>query len=51
MLKILSDSVATLDAWLWGLPFIIILLGTHIFCTVRTGFVQKHTFKGIRLSR
>ena len=50
MLKILSDSVATLDAWLWGLPFIIILLGTHIFCTVRTGFVQKHTFKGIRLS-
>ena len=50
MLKILSDSVATLDAWLWGLPFIIILLGTHIFCTIRTGFVQKHTFKGIRLS-
>ncbi len=50
MLKILADSVATLDAWLWGLPFIIILLGTHAFCTIRTGFVQKHIFKGMRLS-
>lgn len=50
MLKILADYVATLDAWLWGLPFIIILLGTHAFCTIRTGFVQKHTFKGMRLS-
>ncbi len=50
MLKILADFVATLDAWLWGLPFIIILLGTHAFCTIRTGFVQKHTFKAMRLS-
>lgn len=50
MLTILADSVATLDAWLWGLPFIIILLGTHAFCTIRTGFVQKHIFKGMRLS-
>ncbi len=50
MLKILADSVATLDAWLWGLPFIIILLGTHAFCTIRTGFVQKHIFKCMRLS-
>lgn len=50
MLKALSDFVAALDGWLWGLPFIIILLGTHIFCTVRTGFVQRFTFKGIRLS-
>lgn len=50
MLKILADSVATLDAWLWGLPFIIILLGTHAFCTIRTGFVQKYTFKAMRLS-
>lgn len=50
MLKILADSVATLDAWLWGLPFIIILLGTHAFCTIRTGFIQKYTFKAMRLS-
>ncbi|MDY2959370.1 MAG: sodium:alanine symporter family protein [Hornefia sp.] len=46
MLKILG----AIDAWLWGLPFIIILLGTHIFCTFRTGFVQRFTFKGIKLS-
>ena len=46
MLKILE----AIDTWLWGLPFIIILLGTHIFCTFRTGFVQRFTFKGIKLS-
>ncbi|MGN8712381.1 alanine/glycine:cation symporter family protein [Hornefia butyriciproducens] len=38
------------DAFLWGLPLIIVLLGTHLFCTIRTGFIQKHTFKGIKLS-
>ena len=45
MLKILE----AIDTWLWGLLFIIILLGTHIFCTFRTGFVQRFTFKGIKL--
>ena len=38
------------DGFLWGLPLIIVLLGTHVFCTVRTGVVQIHTFKGIKLS-
>lgn len=45
-----SDIVSTVDGWLWGLPLIIILLGTHIYMTIRTGFVQKHLFKGIKLS-
>ncbi|TDP59088.1 alanine/glycine:cation symporter family protein [Aminicella lysinilytica] len=44
------DAVNAIDAWLWGLPLIIVLLGTHVFCTVRTGFIQRYTFKGIKLS-
>ena len=44
------DFINWLDGWLWGLPLIIVLLGTHIFCTVRTGVVQKHVIKGIKLS-
>lgn len=35
---------------IWGLPMIILLMGTHIFFTIRLGFIQKFTFKGIRMS-
>lgn len=35
----------------WGWPMIILLLGTHIFTTFRTGFIQLPTIKkGIKLS-
>ena len=35
---------------LWGWPLIIMLLGTHIFLTVRLRFPQRYIFKAIRLS-
>ena len=38
------------DGWLWGLPLIIILLGTHIFCTIRSKFIQRRVGQGIKLS-
>ena len=38
------------DGWLWGLPLIIILLGTHIFCTIRSKFIQRKVGRGIKLS-
>ena len=42
------DSV---DSFVWGWWMIILLLGTHIFMTIRTGFIQRKTIsKGIRLS-
>ena len=39
-----------LDDFIWGIPMIVLLLGTHLFMTVRTGFIQHKTFTGIRLS-
>ena len=39
-----------MDNFLWGWPLIIMLFGTHIFMTVRTGFIQKDIFKAIKLS-
>ena len=39
-----------LDGFIWGIPMIVLLLGTHLFMTVRTGFIQRKTFTGIRLS-
>ena len=42
------DSV---DGFVWGWWMIILLLGTHIFMTIRTGFIQRKTLsKGIKLS-
>ena len=46
----LDSIVSAVDDLLWGLPMIIILFGTHLFMTVRTGFIQKKTFKAIKLS-
>ena len=38
------------NEFLWGWFMIILLLGTHIFLTIRTKFVQRKTFKAIKLS-
>lgn len=46
----LDSIVKTVDDLLWGLPMVIILFGTHLFMTVRTGFIQRKTFKAIKLS-
>lgn len=39
-----------LNSYLWGPPMLILLCGTHIFLTVRLGFIQKHIPLGIKLS-
>ncbi len=45
------DAVKSLDDVVWGWGMIALLLGTHIFLTLRTGFIQKKTItKGIALS-
>lgn len=49
-METLGQIVATLDSWLWGLPLIILLFGTHLFLSFRTGFIQKYIFKAIKIS-
>ena len=46
----MAEIIGKLDGLLWGWPLIILLFGTHIFMTVRTGFIQKDIFKAIRMS-
>ncbi len=46
----MADIIGKLDSFLWGWPLIILLFGTHIFMTIRTGFIQKDIFKAIKLS-
>ncbi len=45
-----SQIVADIAAALWGWPTIILLLGTHIFLTIRLRFPQLKIFKAIKLS-
>ncbi len=45
-----SGVVEAVDSFLWGWPLIILLFGTHLYMTVRTGFIQKDIFKAIKLS-
>ncbi|MBR6282969.1 MAG: sodium:alanine symporter family protein [Muribaculaceae bacterium] len=40
----------TLSGYLWGWPMIILLIGTHIYLTVRLRFPQRHLFTAMRLS-
>ena len=42
--------VSAIDGWLWGPPLLILLVGTHIFLTFRTGFIQRKLGLGIKLS-
>lgn len=51
MLDTISSVINTVDGVVWGWGMIILLFGTHIFLTIRTGFIQKKTItKGIKLS-
>ena len=45
------SAVQSVDDFVWGWWMIILLLGTHVFLTLRTGFIQRKTImKGIPLS-
>lgn len=50
MLDAINNAVVAIDDFLWGWFLIILLLGTHLFMTFRTKFIQKKTLTAIKLS-
>ncbi len=51
MFEQFADWIYKVDGVIWGWWLIILLLGTHVFMTFRTGFIQRKTLsKGIKLS-
>ena len=46
----ITSFIQHLDSLIWGIPMMVLLFGTHVFLTVRTGIIQRKTFTGIRLS-
>ncbi|MEK6796538.1 MAG: sodium:alanine symporter family protein [Spirochaetota bacterium] len=39
-----------LNGYLWGPPMLVLLFGTHLFLTVRTGFVQRKLGAALRIA-
>lgn len=50
MLQTITNAINAVDEFMWGWFMIILLLGTHMFMTIRTKFIQRKTFKAIKLS-
>lgn len=51
MFDAINNFVTTINGYVWGWAMIILLFGTHVFMTIRTGFIQRKTLsKGIKLS-
>ena len=49
-MQTINDILTHISGFLWGWPMIILLLGTHIFLTIRLRFPQRKIFTAIRLS-
>ena len=50
MLNAINQILSQISAWIWGPPLLILLLGTHIFLTIRLRFIQRYIPKAIKLS-
>lgn len=46
----MKEIVDFISDIMWGWPMMILLVGTHIFLTIRLKFPQRHIFKAIKLS-
>ncbi len=49
-MEFVNDLFATLSSFLWGWPMIILLLGTHLYLTIRLEFPQRKLWTAIKLS-
>lgn len=49
-MKEVNDFFVTLSGFIWGWPMIVMLLGTHIFLTIRLRFPQRKLWTAIKLS-
>ena len=50
IMETITHITETANQFLWGLPMILLLAGTHLFLTWKTGFIQRKLPLAIRLS-
>lgn len=44
------SALNAVDAWIWGVPMIVVLLGSHLFLTVRTRCIQRKIPAAIKMT-
>ena len=49
-MEMLQNVVSGINKVVWGVPMLVLLVGTHLFFTFKLKFIQKHIFKAIKLS-
>ena len=49
MTEAINDILAGFSKFIWGWPLLLLLMGTHIFLTIRLKFPQRYLFKALRL--
>ncbi len=45
-----NNFVSAINGVVWGPIMLCLLIGTHVLLTLRTGFIQRKTFTGVKLS-
>lgn len=50
IIEAIHGGIKFINGYLWGPPMLILLIGTHMFLTIRLRFIQSYTFFGIKLS-
>lgn len=50
MLEVFQSGISTVKDVVWGVPMLVLLLGTHLFLTVRLRGIQRHVGTAIKLS-
>ncbi len=46
----MEQLLAKISNWVWGIPLLVLLFGTHLFLTIRLRFIQRYIGKAIKLS-
>ena len=49
-ITVFSNVIDEVDTFVWGWAMIVLLLGTHIYSTIRTKFIQRKVGTAIKLS-
>lgn len=49
-MEFLNSLIRQLCDFLWSMPMLVLLFGAHLYFTVKTGFIQKKVFAGIKWS-
>lgn len=49
-METLHSYISAANGYLWGPPMLILLMGTHLYLTIRLRFIQRFLLLGIKLS-